>query len=277
MTLKGLRRIGAGLAVSALLAPGLAFGQHKIPTFDALPDWTGVWQMQGGTVFDSASVEPKGGRSGDAFVRERPPYTPEFEKIYLQNIQKIADGRLPAPVNTCRTPHGFPIAMNLPDVYEYAIRTEQTWIIGENGPNIIRVYTDGRPHPPAEDLWPTYSGDSVGHWEGDTLVFDTVSTKGWLIDNDVIVDRTGLVLSEKLHTVTRMRKIDENTIEAQMTLDDEKALAKPWVVTKRYRKMPAGTRAYDYSCAENNRNPTTETGRTLTLGPDGKPLDKDIK
>jgi hypothetical protein len=108
-------------------------------------------------------------------------------------------------------------------------------------------------------------------------VFDTVSTKGFLIDEDVIVDRTGLVLSDKLHTVTRMRKIDENTIEAQMTLEDEKALTKPWVVTKRYRKAPAGTRAYDYSCAENNRNPTTDSGRTLTLGPDGKPLDKNVE
>jgi hypothetical protein len=232
--------------------------------------------MIGGTVFDTSSLEPKGVRSGTPYAREHPPYTPEFEKLYLENIEKIAQGRFPDPVNTCGTPHGFPRAMNLPDVYEFVVRPEQTWIIGENGPNIIRVYTDGRPHPPAEDMWPTYSGDSVGHWEGDTLVFDTVSSKGWLIDNDVIVDRTGLILSEQLHTVTRMRRIDENTIEAVMTLEDAKALTKPWVVTKRYRKMPAGTRAYDYSCAENNRNPTTESGLTLTLGPDGKPLDKKI-
>jgi hypothetical protein len=273
--LKATRRMTAGFAMSVLLAQGLVYGQQK-PGFDALPDWSGVWQMQGGTIFDTSTVEPKGGRSGDANVRERPPYTPEFEKIYLQNIEKIAQGRLPDPVNTCGRPHGFPRSMNLPDVYEFAVRPEQTWIIGENGPNIIRVYTDGRKHPDAEDLWPTYTGDSVGHWEGDTLVFDTVSSKGWLIDNDVIVDRTGLVLSEKLHVVTRMRKINENTIEAQMTLEDEKALKSPWKVTKQYRKMPAGTRAYDYACAENNRNPTTDSGRTLTLGPDGKPIDKNV-
>jgi hypothetical protein len=264
------------LAAVLLLAPAVVQGQHKLPSFDALPDWSGIWQMQGGTIFDAATVEPKGGRSGDANVRERPPYTPEFEKIYLENIQKIAQGRFPDPVNSCGTPHGFPRAMNLPDVYEFVVRPEQTWIIGENGPNIIRIYTDGRPHPDPEELWPTYSGDSVGHWEGDTLVFDTISSKGWLIDNDVIVDRTGLVLSEKLHVVTRMRKIDADNIEAVMTLTDEKALTKPWVVTKRYRKMPAGTRAYDYACAENNRNPVTPTGRTLTLGPDGKPIDKNV-
>ena len=108
-------------------------------------------------------------------------------------------------------------------------------------------------------------------------MFDTISTRGWLIGKDVIVDRTGLILSDKLHTVTRMRKIDANTIEAVMTLDDEKALTKPWTITKRYRRMPPGTRAYDYGCAENNRNPIAPSGKTLTLGPDGKPIDKDTK
>ena len=163
--------------------------------------------------------------------------------------------------------------MNLPDVYEFVVTPLQVWILGENGPNILRIYTDGRKHPAPEDMWPTYTGDSVGHWEGDTLVFDTVSTKG-ARDSDVIVDRTGLILSDQLHTVTRMRKIDEMTIEAQMVLEDSKALKSPWRVTKRYRKQPAGTRVYDYSCAENNRNPVTATGKTLTLGPDGKPIDK---
>jgi hypothetical protein len=275
MIFRAIQTLSVGLAVGVVLAQVMVSGQQKpLPKFDDLPDWSGIWQMQGGTIFDAATVEPKGGRSGEPGVRERPPYTPEFEKLYLRNIDLIAKGRLPDPVNTCGTPHGFPRAMNLPDVYEFVVRPEQTWIIGENGPNIIRIYTDGRPHPAPDDMWPTYSGDSVGRWEGDTLVFDNVSSKGFLIDEDVIVDRTGLILSEKLHVVTRMRKIDESTIEAQMTLEDEKALTKPWVVTKRYRKAPEGTRAYDYSCAENNRNPTTDSGRTLTLGPDGKPLDK---
>jgi hypothetical protein len=260
------------LALGALLLP--AVGHAQQPKFESLPDWSGIWQMQGGTVFDAATMTPKGVGTGTPNAREFPPYTPEFEKLYLENIKKVADGTFPDPVNTCGTPHGWPRAINLPDVYEFVVRPEQTWILGENGPNIIRVYTDGRKHPPAEDLWPTYSGDSVGHWEGDTLVFDTVSPKGWLIDKDVIVDRTGLILSEQLHTVTRIRKIDDMTLELQMTLDDPKALKAPWTITKRYRKAPAGTRAYDYGCAENNRNPIAPSGKTLTLGPDGKPIDK---
>ena len=239
----------------------------------SLPDWSGVWQMVGPTVFDTTTVEPPSGRAGEPGVRERPPYNDEWEARYRKNIEGIRAGMFTDPVNTCGTPHGFPRVMNLPDVYEFVVRPEQVWILGENGPNILRIYTDGRKHPAPDDLWPTYSGDSVGHWEGDTLVFDTVSSKG-ARDSDVIVDRTGLILSDQLHAVTRMRKIDDMTIEAQMVLEDPKALKAPWRVTKRYRKLPAGTRVYDYSCAENNRNPVTSSGRTLTLGPDGKPVDK---
>ena len=65
---------------------------------------------------------------------------------------------------------------NLPDPYEFAIRPEEFWILAENGPNVMRVYTDGRKH--LDDQWETYTGDSVGHWEGDTLVFTTIGLKG---------------------------------------------------------------------------------------------------
>jgi hypothetical protein len=90
----------------------------------------------------------------------------------------------------------------------------------------------------------------------------------------VLVDRTGVVLSDASRATTRMRKVDATTMEAQMVIEDAKALKAPWRVTKRYRKQPPGTWAWDYSCAENNRNPVSSTGKTLTLGPDGKPIDR---
>jgi hypothetical protein len=262
-----------GFTLFFCLAMGSGYAQR---TSSPLPDWSGVWQMVGPTVFDGASVEPKTGRAGQPGVRERPPYNAEWEALYVKNIEAIKQDSFPDPVNSCGRPHGFPRVMNLPDVYEFAVTPQQVWVLGENGPNILRIYTDGRDHPKPEDRWPTYTGDSVGHWEGDTLVFDTIATKGWS-EQDVIVDRTGLILSDQLRTVTRMRKVDDTTIEAQMVLEDPKALTKPWNVTKRYRKVPAGTRVYDYACAENNRNPVTESGQTLTLGSDGKPIDRVIK
>ena len=259
------------VVISIALIPAATQGKQR--PLNSLPDWSGVWQMVGPTVFDTSTVEPPNGRAGEPGVRERPPYNDEWEARYKKNIEAIQKGVFPDPVNLCGLPHGFPRVLNLPDVYEFVVRPEQVWIIGENGPNILRIYTDGRKHPAPQDLWPTFTGDSIGHWEGDTLVVDTISAKG-AMDNDVIVDRTGLILSEAMHVVTRMRKIDESTIEAQILIEDSKALKSPWRVTKRYRRQPAGTRVYDYSCAENNRNPVTSTGRTLTLGPDGKPIDK---
>jgi hypothetical protein len=255
------------------LAAGAPYAQNRSA---ALPDWSGVWQMIGPTIFDAATVEPKNGRAGDAGVREHPPYNAEWEAIYLKHIEAVKKGLFPDPITNCGIPHGFPRIMNVPDVYEFALTPQQVWIITENGPGILRIYTDGRDHPKPEDRWLTYTGDSVGHWEGDTLVFDTIGAKGWS-EKDMIVDRTGLVLSEQMHAVTRMRKIDNNTLEAQMVIEDPKALTRPWIVTKRYRKLPAGTRVYDYACAENNRNPVTESGQTLTLGSDGKPIDRIIK
>jgi hypothetical protein len=239
----------------------------------ALPDWSGAWVLEGPTVFDTATVQPKNGRAGEAGVREFPPYNDEWEALYRKHVEMIKQGTLPDPVSICGTPHGFPRLMNLPDVYEFAVTPEKVIVLGENGPNLLRIYTDGRKHPDAADLWPTYSGASVGHWEGDTLVFTTISLKGFS-GKDVLVDRTGLILSDASRATTRLRKVDATTMEAQMVIEDSKALKGPWRVTKRYRKQPPGTWAWDYSCAENNRNPVSSTGKTLTLGPDGKPIDK---
>jgi hypothetical protein len=236
-----------------------------------LPDWSGVWQMVGPTVFDTATVEPPDGRSGDPGVRERPPYNAEWEARYRANIEAVRQGRFPDPLTYCGIPAGFPRLMNVPDVYEFIVRPEQVWIVTENGPNVMRIYTDGRAHPAEGDYWPTYTGDSVGHWEGDALVVDTIGIKS---DGDTIIDRTGLVLSESMHIVMRLRKTDEQTLEANLRIEDPAALTAAWEVVKRYRRVPAGTRVYDYACAENNRNPVDALGRTLTLGSDGTPIDR---
>ncbi len=276
------RRVAAilGLLTLAATAPPLARAQQPAAQqpgasqavgYDKLPDWSGAWAMVGGTVFDAATQTGTGG-SITPGVREHPPYNAEWEAIYARNLALRDKGLFPDTQTNCGVPVGFPRMFNMPDPYEFVVRPEQFWILTENGPNVMRVYTDGRPH--LADQWETYTGDSVGHWEGDTLIFTTRALKGSR-DGDVILDRTGLVLSDKSHATTRMRKIDPTTIQVQMTIEDPKALTKPWIVTKQFRKQPAGTRLYDYGCAENNRNPVDPvTGETQVLGPDGKPLAK---
>jgi hypothetical protein len=269
-----VRRLSMALALILGLAASPGFGQDRPPalrSYETLPDWSGAWAMVGGTVFDRATQTGEGGAVSKG-VRSHPPYNAEWEAIYRSHLERRDKNLFPDTISNCGVPAGFPRHFNLPDPYEFVVRPEQTWVLTENGPNVLRIYTDGRKH--LEDQWETYTGDSVGHWEGDTLVFSTVALKGYR-DKDVILDRTGLVLSDKSRATTRIRKTDATTIEVQMTVEDPKALTKPWVVTKQFRKMPAGTRLYDYGCAENNRNPAdVETGKTLVLGPDGKPLNK---
>ena len=86
--------------------------------------------------------------------------------------------------------------------------------------------------------------------------------------------RSGAVLSDQATVSTRMHKINDATLEVNLVIEDPKALTKPWLVTKRFRKNPKPFQyMYDYGCAENNRNPADPaTGKTLMLGPDGKPL-----
>lgn len=271
--MRGMNRVNSSilqLAAALLLAASAGgAGAATPPAPPQLPDWSGVWARIGTNVFDPATATPGG--AGVAGVRAYPPYNAEWEKKYLANMERVKNDTFPDPLSYCGIPAGFPRLMSLPDMYEFVVRPEQTWILTENGPNTMRIYTDGRSHPTEKELWLTYTGDSVGHWEGDTLVFDTVSMKG---DGATIIDRTGIVLSDAASVVTRMRKIDPQTIEAQMVITDPVAFTKPWNVVRRYKKQPIGTRVFDYACNENNRNTVTAEGRTLTLGSDGRPIDK---
>jgi hypothetical protein len=267
--MRSMKKTWSNVVACLTLSAGLAQAQAD------LPDWSGVWAMQGNTVFDQASVTGSGG-SGTPGVREHPPYNAEWEARYQRNLALRDQGILPDPQSNCGIPAGFPRMMNLPDVYEFAVTPRQVWIITENGPNVLRIYTDGRLHPAAEDLWPTHTGHSVGRWEGETLHFSTISLHA-SDQGKTILDRTGLTLSDAAEITSSMRKVDAGTIELAMTIEDSKALTGPWQVSKRYKRQPEGTRAFDYACAENNRNPVDPvTGRTLTLDAEGNILDRDL-
>lgn len=240
-----------------------------------LPDWSGVWErVEGnGGIFDPSTVKPVDGRAGSPGVRQYPPLTEAWETKYQAMLEVVAQGRVPDPISICGTPAGFPRLLALPDVYEFIVRPEQTWIITENGPNIMRIYTDGREHPPESELWPTFTGDSVGRWDDQVLTFSTVSMLG---ENGTVLDRSGLVLSDKASITTRMFKTEDGLLRAELTIEDPIALSELWHVVRHFRKTPDGTRAFDYACAENNRNPITPSGQTLTLDAEGNTIDIEI-
>lgn len=110
--------------------------------------------------------------------------------------------------------------------------------------HIVRyIYTDGRKHP--ADLTPTYNGHSIGHWEGDTLVVDTIGLNGknWL-------DRVGHPESDQMHIVERIRRVDDNTLQVGLTFDDPKNYTKPWTAMARFGLRPSWD-VLEHVCEDN--------------------------
>lgn len=271
-----IRPLAAALCLFAVAGPALAAATLLEPAARAkagaaLPNWSGVWVIAGPpsntTTFDGATADPPGSDAITPGVRQHPPYNAAWEAKYVEAIKRSAQGLLPDPLTLC-LPRGTPGNMRSPDQYEFILTPSQVWISIENGSQLRRIWTDGREHLKDDELFETYTGDSIGHWEGDTLVVDTIGLKA-----DMIIDRTGATLSNKAHIVERIRRIDADTMEDQFTIDDPVALTRQWKVTRRYKPSGPGARIFDYACSENNRNPIDETGRTRTLDASGKLLD----
>ena len=90
------------------------------------------------------------------------------------------------------------------------------------------VPTDGRKHTPLDDLDPTWNGEAIGHWEGDTMVIDTIG-----FNSSTFLDQVGGYFhSENMHVVERLHR-DGNTLTWQATIDDPDVLLKPWTTNKR--------------------------------------------
>jgi hypothetical protein len=105
---------------------------------------------------------------------------------------------------------------------------------------------DGRPHPKEYD--PTWFGNSVGRWEGDTLIIDTVGFNG-----RTRIDTIGHPHSDQLHTIERFHRTDRDHIDYVLTIDDPKAYTKPWDSVRRWTLHPEWE-IMEYSCEENNKS-----------------------
>ena len=104
---------------------------------------------------------------------------------------------------------------------------------------------DGRPHP--KDLTPSYYGHSVGHWEGDTLVVDTVgfNEKFWM-------ERQGAPHTEKLHLIERFTRTEMYVMKIELTIDDPGAYTRTWT-TGFFNRWSIGAEFAEYICQDNNK------------------------
>ena len=105
--------------------------------------------------------------------------------------------------------------------FEFLQTPKKLLILYENDNVVRQIFTDGRKHP--NSVEPTWEGHSIGRWEGDTLVADTIGMR-----EETWIDDNGHVHSDQMHMVERMRRIDHDTLQIDLTLDDPKALEKPW-------------------------------------------------
>ncbi len=115
-----------------------------------------------------------------------------------------------------------------------------------------RIFTDGRKHP--DDPDPTFQGHSIGHWEGDTLVVDTVA----FIPTSLIAPGVGH--SDGMHIIEKIHRISNDVMEIATTIQDPKVLTEPWTTIKRYKRHTEYDIA-EYICTQNNRDSADSKGR----------------
>jgi hypothetical protein len=111
------------------------------------------------------------------------------------------------------------------------------------GSNVRQIYTDGRQHP--GNPRPLWMGHSIGTWQGDTFIVDTVhiSDRTW-------IDRMGHPHSDALHLIERFRRVAFNALELEMTIDDPKAYTAPWTAQKVFQLRPTSERAGGGVCED---------------------------
>ena len=127
------------------------------------------------------------------------------------------------------------------------------YIFDIGGPHTFRtIYMDGRPHP--KDLQPGYYGHSIGRWEGDALIVDTIgfNERFW-------IDREGTPHTEQLHLIERFTRPDFNTLQYELTVDDPGAYTAVWKGGFLLR-WSANTELFEYVCQDNNKSPEGMVG-----------------
>jgi hypothetical protein len=213
---------------------------------DDMPAWTGLWTRVGRPFFDPAQPQ-------DVLTtaKLKPEPLAELERRRELSAQGIEYD----PISDC-SPPGFPRWLAIPFLRELIVTPQQTYLFSETVNNLRRVYTDGRGHLPAEDGYPLYYGDSIGFWSGHTLVIHTNQVRAG------IFHRNDPTYSERLEAVEVWRKIDPDTITADVWIYDPETLVEPWYVMQTYKQVPnpdGALRIGYWHCGENPNNVVVQT------------------
>jgi hypothetical protein len=229
-------RAQTNYAAEAARNPGAA-SKPTPRTADGHPDLNGVWhhffgigtiQKVGDSFTVGGAFSPQNGALYNTPLADsKPPYkTATAEKVKLLDANQVKEDPalhcMPPGVPRIGPPHQI---VHTPKqvVFLYADSTGNQWRV---------IPLDGRAHSTDPETAATYNGDSVGHWDGDTLVVDVtrLTDETWLGDN-------GLFHSRRLHVTERLKRVGE-TIQYQVTMEDPEVFEKPWTLSRTLTLQP---------------------------------------
>ncbi|HLI82795.1 MAG TPA: hypothetical protein VKV17_02700 [Bryobacteraceae bacterium] len=196
---------------------------------DGKPDLSGVWGPDRNFIYDIGSALAKG---------EALPLQPWAAELARKRLSR-------------EDPEANCLPTGVPRMAPYPWKILQTpaeivFLFEGNIHSYRQIFLDGRSHPKDPD--PTWYGDSIGHWEGDTLVVDTTgfNDRFWF-------DFAGHPHTEKLHIVERYRRPDLGHLEDAVTIDDPGAYTKPFTLYGHF-PLQVGQEIMEYICNENNQD-----------------------
>jgi hypothetical protein len=181
-----------------------------------LPDWSGVWN-------------PKVTDQDSQVKTNMPPWTAEIAaKITSQLVEEKA-GR-PAPIVVSCLPQGMPAWMLIThNAMEFLFTPGRVTILGESdGNRLRRIYTDGRGHPDDGEL--TFHGHSIGRWEGDTLVVETVNIKPETMF--AVSEAAGTQNNGDVKIIERIHLAGPDILHDDLEIEAPHVLTKPWKTTR---------------------------------------------
>jgi hypothetical protein len=266
-----MMRITAQVSSLAVLVAGLALPiagmAQPAPYLKDAQSWeqsttgiSGRWVMQrdrparpaDGAKPDAAALPPEVARGEDG---KTPSLLPAAKAVLDKRLADTAAGHPFAWMGAACKWQGVPLmifaAVEGPiQVYEIP---GQVMILSQELNESWQIYMQDKHHRIFE---PTWHGDSIGHWEGDTLVIDTIG-----LTDETTVDYAGTPHSEDLHVVTRIRRTDPNTLEVRATMDDPKTFTQPWTRRVLYKKARPDQLVEEEVC-DNERNGPDSNGDT---------------
>jgi hypothetical protein len=225
--------------------PQAAWPKGGYAALDKLPDWGGVWVLNRGRPAPGAAAPEQPKLKGDYLTHYQ-----AWQKDTRENngvARKEGSNCLPPGMPRMMATGQYPV--------EFLFTPGRVTMQHEAWMQTRAIFTDGRPHP--EDLEAGFFGHSIGHWEGNTLVVDTVGIK------TATELETGMRHSDQLHVVERIALAagDPDTLVVETTLSDPVALEAPYRRTYTFKRQ-RDWNLMEFVCAENDRNPVGEDGQT---------------